>query len=660
MTSSRRLSFVRTAGVAGLACLFLAACASTTAAPQTTKGGTVTFAEGASAPPNYILPLESGAYFSGVNLAQFSQNMYLPLYWFGNKGEPVLNQSLSLAYPPVFSHNNSVATITLKNWQWSNGTPITARDVVFWVNLLSAATDPKAPTVGTSTAPGPGWGAAVPGGFPQNVVSYRAIGTNRVQFNLNGSYNPTWYTYNELSQIYPLPQQAWDELSSSGPIGNYDAQAESRIVAPSSDGLPANSYVPADPGTGTSGALGVAQFLNSQSQDLTTYSTNPLWQVVDGPFKLRQFTSTGFVKMVPNKNYSGFPKPTISAFEELPFTTGSAEFNALRSGSLSIGYIPIEDLAQKAVLEKSQGYRYNPWYNFGMIYFPYNFTDPTVGPIFRQLYFRQAFQSLINQPQYIKHFMAGIGTIHNGPVPGYPLNNPDESSLESKGQIYPYSPTKAVRLLKANGWRVTPGGTTVCGKPGTAPGDCGPGIAANLPLTFNMVYGSGIAELQNMVEAMQSTMKALAGITLNIRAEPFQQIIGTAYNNCTFATPCSNWQLPVVTNGGWSYAPDYFPTGGELLATGSASNVGDYSNPTNDANIRATHTAPNHRAEMAALFKYENYVATQLPLAWLPNAPYQLTMYKSNLGGLLPQGIYEEIYPQMYTCGKGACPAAGG
>jgi peptide/nickel transport system substrate-binding protein len=53
------------------------------------------------------------------------------MYWFGNNGEPVINKPLSLADPPVFSDNNTVATITMKHWEWSNGTPITARDVVF-------------------------------------------------------------------------------------------------------------------------------------------------------------------------------------------------------------------------------------------------------------------------------------------------------------------------------------------------------------------------------------------------------------------------------------------------------------------------------------------------------------------------------------------------
>ena len=642
-----KLPFWRLLGLACLTSILVAACAGATSTTKPSGGGTVTFAEAAATPPNYVFPLEPAAYFSINNLSQFSQDLYLPLYWFGKNGEPVYNSQLSVGNAPVFSDNNTVATVTLKHWVWSDGTPITARDVVFWMNLLSAVTDPKAPAVGSSSAPGPGWGASVPGGFPTNVISYRQTGTYSVQFDLNGSYNPTWYLYNELSQVYPIPQQSWDRLSSAGAIGNYDTGASLRVAVA---GTTPTQYVPNDPGTASGGALGVAQFLNQQSQDLATYQSNPLWKVVDGPFKISQFTPSGYVAMVPNRAYSGTPKPTISRFVEEPFTTDTAEFNALRSGSLTIGYIPAQSLGQKASLEKQKGYSYSPWGDFAIVFAPYNFTNPTVGPIFQQLYFRQAFQSLINQPQYIKDFSAGIGTVNNGPVPGFPVNNPDESTLESKGQVYPYDPTRAASLLKEHGWTVAPGGVTVCGKPGTGPGECGAKISAGEPLSFTMLYLSGSTQLTNEMEAMQSAMKSVAGITISLKTAPFAQVIGTAFGGCTFASPCSNWELADWgSNVDWVYSPDYFPTGGELYATGASSNAGDYSNPTNDANIAATHTAPNQAAEISALFKYENYLAQQLPVIRMPNGPYQLTMYKSDLKGLVPQGVYDELYPQYYS-----------
>ena len=78
---------------------------------------------------------------SVTNISQFQFLMYRPLYWFGDGVSPTLNHSLSLADSPTFSGKN--VTITLKPYMWSNGTPVTATDVMFWLNMEQAvgATD---------------------------------------------------------------------------------------------------------------------------------------------------------------------------------------------------------------------------------------------------------------------------------------------------------------------------------------------------------------------------------------------------------------------------------------------------------------------------------------------------------------------------------------
>lgn len=634
--------------MAALGALVLSGCGGSVLSQPSGSSRIVTFAEQPSAPPNYIFPLESGAYFTFAN-GQFSPLMYLPLYSFGNGKSPTLNNSLSLAHPPVFTDHNTVVSVTLKHWKWSDGAPVTARDIIFWVNMLSAATDPNAPAVGSNSAPGPGWGASSPGGFPENVVAYSQSGTYSVVFHLNTSYNPTWFLYNELSQIYPCPTASWDQLSTSGPVGNYDASAEARVTLP---GKSPSQYVPKSPGTATSGALGVAQFLNSQSQTLGTYATNPLWRVVDGPFKLSQFTTSGYAKLLPNPGYSGTPKVRIKAFEELPFTSADAEFDALHTGNLTIGYIPTQDVAsQKSELDRQEKYSYDPWYTFAFNALDFNFTNPIVGPLLEQLYLRQAFQSLINQTQYINDFNAGIGSVTNGPVPSYPPRNTDESPLESKGEVYPYDPAKAVDLLEANGWHVAAGGVSYCLKPGTGAGECGAGVKANQQLTFAMLYPSGSAGLTSEMAAMQSTMKQHAGINLQLKEEPVNQVTAVISAGCTSSSPCSDWELGTEANTGvsWVYLPDYFPTGEELFLAGADSNQGDYDSAKAATLIDATNTAPNSAAETRALFKYEDYIARQLPVAWLPTSPYQLTMYKKALKGLVPQGIFSQLVPQDYT-----------
>ncbi len=627
--------------------LVLSASLSNITAAKSTSNGIVKFAEQPEAAPNYIFPMQSAVYLNFTNASQFSFIMWVPLYETPI-GKPGIDENLSIGEPPVYSDNNTVVTVTLKHWVWSNGQPITARDVIFWMNLLSAVSDPLAPQVGSSSAPGPGWGESVPGLFPQNVVSYTQTGTYTVVFHLNASYDPTWYTDNELTQIWPIPTQSWDKLSTTGAVGGYDASAEARTTLPATVTPPCpNCYVPADPGTADTGALGVAEYLNSQSQDVATFASNPIWQVVSGSFKISQFNTDGYVKLIPNTDYSGTPKPTITALEEFPYTTDVAEFNALRSGAITIGYIPPADINQKTSIEKNEGYTLNPWYFFGIDVLPYNYTNPTVGPMFEQLYFREALQALINQPQYIKEFNAGIGTVDNGVIPTFPANNLDATPKETKGQINPYSPSKAVSMLKANGWAVHPGATTTCAKAGSGAGDCGAGIKQGQAATFSLLYASGSTQLSNEVAAFESTLKAKAGITLQVSSTPAPDVFGRVFTSCTFATPCGGWDVADWAPGITESYPGGIATG-ETLFSLQADNVGDYQNAENQKLLDATFDAPTQSAEYAALYKYENYANTQLPYMLFPFGPYQITMYKSDLKGLVPQSIYGGLFPEYY------------
>ncbi len=203
-----RGAFAAACGMAAIA-VATAACSSGTTGtsnqPGTTggtpvSGGTAVFALPPSTTPNYIFPFTSSSYFSVTNAETFQYLMYRPLYWFGNGASPTLNTSLSLADAP--SYNGKDVTITLKGWKWSNGETISAQDVVFWIHMLQA--------VGSSD-----WGAFVPGGFPTNVSNVKAVNNTTVTMAMNQAYNPTWFTYNELSQVTPMPQ-AWD-VTASGP-----------------------------------------------------------------------------------------------------------------------------------------------------------------------------------------------------------------------------------------------------------------------------------------------------------------------------------------------------------------------------------------------------------------------------------------------------------
>jgi len=561
---------------------------STTVTGAPISGGTVTWAEGAGASPNYIFPMSPFAYFSVANLSQFQALMYRPLYWYGLHGQPLINYNLSVGKPPVYS--GDTVTVSLNHYMWSNGTPVTAGDVIFWMNMLKAE---KA-----------NWAGYVKGSFPDNVVSYKALNSTTVQFTLNGSYNPTWFTYNELSQITPMPA-AWD-VTGPGKAGSCSMTT-----------------------TSTAGCAAVYNYLTKSATAISTYTTSPIWTVVDGPWKLQSFTSTGQATFVPNPSYTGPVKPKISKFVELPFTTSDAEYNLLRTGpsALTFGYIPLHDAPNRATIA-GLGYNVVNFYPFAFNYMPLNFNNPTVGPIFRQLYFRQAFQHLVDQTGWDIAFYHGAATPSYGPVPIEPPN-PFADAFE-RANPYPFSVASAKAILEAHGWKIVPGGTSTC----IDPAKCGAGIEMGQPLTFSLLYQTGDASFSSSMENLAS-VAATAGMRLELKTEGVNEVLSAAAP-CTASEASCSWQIAAWADS-WGYEPDFYPTGGEIFATGAGSNAGSYSSSRMDALIDATHVA-GPVGSQRALDAYQNFAASQLPVIY---APYQgiPTVVSTRLAGFTFQPI---------------------
>ena len=392
-------------------------------------GGTVSMALPPSTVVNYIFPFMGLQFFSVYNISYMQQLMYRPLYWFGRGTSPALNPLISLASLPKYSKNNTVVSFTLKPYKWSNGESVTAQQVVFWMNILKVQKL--------------GWAAYSPGGMPDDVKSVVANSPTKVTITLTGPTNPGWFTYNQLSQITPFPM-AWD-ISATGQKAGSEACAKAPYAKVVVKTDKKNSKVtPVSPEAKS--CEKVFEYLSRQSgfdpknpkapnNSLKTYATNPLWQIVDGPWHLTKFDSSGNVTMVPNPKYSGPVKPKIDKFVLLPFTSNAAEFNALVGGKIDVGYLPFEDVTSPAKsplvpgknhprLEKD--FNIDAWYGWGIYYIVPNFNSTgnggQAGKIFKQLYFRQAFQLLINQPLYLEKLYKNYGTPTYGPVPVLPKN----------------------------------------------------------------------------------------------------------------------------------------------------------------------------------------------------------------------------------------------
>ena len=154
--------------------------------------------------------------------------------------------------------------------------------------------------------------------------------------------------------------------------------------------------------------------------------------------------------------------------------------------------------------------------------------------------------------------------------------------------------------------------------------------------SFNLQYESGAALLDQEM-AQFKTDFAQAGIAINLTTAPFDTVIGNA-------TPCKGhactWDMG-FSGGGWIFAPDYEPTGDELWScTGSRASVryagsdsGGYCDPQAESDILATETSSN----VQAMYTYEDYLAKQLPVIWLPVFVRQLSEINKDIKGTGPR-----------------------
>jgi peptide/nickel transport system substrate-binding protein len=567
------------------------------------KGGTAVYALPPSTTPNYIFPFVSSAYISDANIFYLQALLYRPLYWFGQNGQPTENNSLSLASPPVFNGNK--VTINLKHYVWSNGQQVTAQDVVFWLNMEQA--EPA------------NYGAYT--GFPANVKDITAVSPTQVTMTMDKAYSQTWFLYNDLSQITPMPQ-AWDRTASG----------------------------PSHCTTTVSDCTAVYNYLNAQAKNLSGYVGSPIWSIVDGPFKLSAFNADGHITFVPNKSYSGPVKPRLAQFQEAPFTTDAAEYDVLQSSSAStkidVGYLPEQDAPAKPAGAtvgtnplSSKGYTLSPLYTWGINYFVVNFQS-SVGDhaaVIKQLYFRQALEYMMNQAAVIAGPLRGYGALTVGPVAATPVTQ-FLSGTGKAGDPYPYNPGKAKSLLAGNGWNVVPNGVTTC----TDPSKCGPGITKGTGLSFTLPYATGISWINSEMTQLQSNA-ATIGIKLNLKPEPFDQVTALAAGNCKVAKIPCNWDM-ANWGGGWSFAPDYLPTGEELFQSGAVANSGGYTDTQNDALIAKTLTSNN----VQDMYTWQDYLAPKLPMMWQPNGAYALTEIASDLRGATPQSPTLSINPENW------------
>jgi peptide/nickel transport system substrate-binding protein len=167
--------------------------------------------------------------------------LFRPLVWVGRDATMDADRSLAASVQPL--DGNTRFRVTLKPWRWSDTTPVTSDDVVYYWERIQIL--------------GGLYAYAGQGGIPDQVQAVRPAGQGAIDFVLKAAVNPAWFTLNGLSTIYALPRHAW-------------------------------------------GNLGRDEMWRRQNDPT-------LARVVDGPFKLEKFRDDRYAVYTPNPLYGGHP-----------------------------------------------------------------------------------------------------------------------------------------------------------------------------------------------------------------------------------------------------------------------------------------------------------------------------------------------------------------
>ncbi|MGH7642227.1 MAG: ABC transporter substrate-binding protein [Candidatus Dormibacteria bacterium] len=549
---------------------------------------------------SWMFPIENQANYEDWD-SNVEDGMWRPLYFAGSGGQTGINYPLSLATAPVYSNGDKTVTVTLnQGYTWTDGTPVTTTDIRFFFELLTAGKNQD--------------GAYIPGEMPDDISSVIYNSPYQFTLDLTQAYNPDWFTNNQLPWIYPLPQQAWDKTCANCAVGQAASTA--------------------------AGAKAVFKFLYGQSEKLSTYGSNPLWKVVDGPWVIKSFDPTTYTAAFSaNGHYTGPSKPKLSGYQIYSFASNTAEVDALRSGDITFGFLPFSDVSLASYFEQ-HGYSVAAWPVFYNETVELGYSSRTWGPLVKQLYIRQALQHVINQPLYINHTMHGLGIPDYGPAADYPGSIYVSPQLRTNP--YPYDPEAAKHLLASHGWVRGSGGIDTCQRPGTASNECGTGIHKGKQLSFLFMYSTGTPSFLAQVEAFSTAAKSAGiGINLDGQTETTMFSIGGV---CPASSPC-NWGLLAYSGFMWDYGQyEILPVGGNQFGKGNFW-AGGYNSVEADELIAAAHT----ESGLSHLYQVEDYLSKNEASLWWPLEDYEIVVARNTLRGWYPLNPYGNYHPSSWS-----------
>lgn len=559
-------------------------------------GGTATVALTPGLSPNYIYPYPPAA-ANGTVIAR--GQLWRALYRPSGTGDQVVDTDLSLAELPTTSDDRRTVTIQLKDYQWSDGEQVTADDVVFSLDLLKAA-------LAESPA---NWSFYTPGQFPDGVTA-EATADDTVTLSLETAYNSS-YLLSMLALLYVMPSHAWSIAEDGGPVLDFTDPANAKKIY---------------------------GYLTKQSEDQSTFASNPLWKVVDGPYELKSFDpTTGSFSLVPNEDYSGPGDSRLDQVDFKAFTSASAVLNQYKAGNLTVGTLDSSFVTEIDALKKDGYNVYGAPAPARFDSLTINFANSVDGfdKVIAQPYVRQALQRLIDQDGYIR----SRGVYNGAASPNYSTAGADSPYPADFGDDapYPYDPDAAEALLTDHGWDVQADGTTTCTDPGTGADQCGAGIDEGQDISFTLASANTPAYVGARDIAFASEAKKLG-----IKVEVVTKSLNYMYANYGNSYAPANKDKWAMQDYGALYLAAGYPSSNTVFNTTGSFNLGSYSNPEVDKLIDGS----TFGADPQVLSQEVTTLSEDLPVLFFPT-PHTLVVWKDTLSG--PQSSFQALLSFLYT-----------
>jgi peptide/nickel transport system substrate-binding protein len=311
-------------------------------------------------------------------------------------------------------------------------------------------------------------------------------------------------------------------------------------------------------------------------------------RVVDGPFRLTDFRLDRYAAYAPNALYGG--KPAHLARLVVTFLEGDSPLHAVEAGD-----------ADLAIMPSQLWTRVPPGGNFHTVTLPEPYGEWALTAnlsasgkaFFRDAAVRRALAQAIDQGAIIRLVFHGLSHENHVPIPV--AAQAWRSAMTRAGDTAEqYDPAAAAAALDAAGWRLGADGVRARG---------------GARLAFTVLDGAAsedAAEMQVLLLVQRDL--ARLGVDMRLRRMGFDELLAT------LADPAA-WDAALVAQ---TQPP--VPDGSGVLDTGSAGNLGFYSDPTMDRLIAAS----TSQTGQAALFAYQDYAAAQEPWIILPQGELPL------------------------------------